>query len=326
MRERPTNMRRVGVVAAVAALAGGACGVGVQGGPPNASSAAPTNATSGTSATTVLDATTTGTTSPGAPASSVEAPATTSARRRLPVTTVFRPTTGGAPVESLPPIEVREPCPHSDAPAGSAGAMTTESSRLEPMLAQVLAYGGEHPDEFGSYGLIWHAGGDASVFIALTGFVGGWFHADQIVKVAVGSGTSYQDLAFIRTGGMYSATWGWVGTSLENGVGHYGIAFTGRAAGTIMYSYGYPQNLIDQRAPVACANPISVAQNRFFLDCQSTFGASGSPWLQWASTTVRAVYNSFDAASYSAAGGTIVVTRQNHPFFNSIAQTVWQAV
>jgi hypothetical protein len=169
MRERPTNMRRVGVVAAVAALAGGACGVGAQGGPPNASSAAPTNATSGTSATTVLDATTTGTTSPGAQATTVEAPATTSARRRLPVTTVFRrPTTGGAPVESLPPIEVGEPCPHSDAAAGSAGAMMAESSRLEPMLAQVLAYGGEHPDVFGSYGLIWHDGGDASVFIALT--------------------------------------------------------------------------------------------------------------------------------------------------------------
>lgn len=37
------------------------------------------------------------------------------------------------------------------------------------MLGQVLAYGSRHPDEFGSYGLVWHAGGDASVFVSFTG-------------------------------------------------------------------------------------------------------------------------------------------------------------
>jgi hypothetical protein len=72
----------------------------------------------------------------------------------LPATTVLRSTIRGAPVESLPPIEVREPCPVSDAAAGSAEAMMAESPRLEPMLGQVLAYGGQHPDEFGSYGVI----------------------------------------------------------------------------------------------------------------------------------------------------------------------------
>jgi hypothetical protein len=46
--------------------------------------------------------------------------------------------------------------------------MIAESTRLEPMLGVVLAYGGEHPGEFGSYGFIWHADGDASVFISFT--------------------------------------------------------------------------------------------------------------------------------------------------------------
>lgn len=36
------------------------------------------------------------------------------------------------------------------------------------MLGQVLAYGGQHRDEFGTTGLIRHAGDDASVFVAFT--------------------------------------------------------------------------------------------------------------------------------------------------------------
>ena len=46
--------------------------------------------------------------------------------------------------------------------------MQAEVARLEPMLGQVLAYGGQHPGEFGSYGLIWQSGNDASVFISFT--------------------------------------------------------------------------------------------------------------------------------------------------------------
>ena len=46
--------------------------------------------------------------------------------------------------------------------------MLAESSRLEPMLGQVLAYGGQRPDQFGSYGLVWHDGDDASVVVSFT--------------------------------------------------------------------------------------------------------------------------------------------------------------
>ena len=46
--------------------------------------------------------------------------------------------------------------------------MLAESARLEPMIGQVLAYGGEHADQFGSYGLVWGSDGDASVFISFT--------------------------------------------------------------------------------------------------------------------------------------------------------------
>ncbi len=35
----------------------------------------------------------------------------------------------------------------------------------------VLAYGGEHPDSFGGYGLTWHSSEDASVFVAFSGDV-----------------------------------------------------------------------------------------------------------------------------------------------------------
>jgi hypothetical protein len=73
-----------------------------------------------------------------------------------------------APVGSVAPVDVSEPCPESDASLGGGHGMLAESSRLEPMLGQVLAYGGQHPDVFGTYGLVWHGGDDASVFVSFT--------------------------------------------------------------------------------------------------------------------------------------------------------------
>ena len=87
----------------------------------------------------------------------------------LPATTLFvHPTVGSGPLALPEPITVNEPCPDSVAfsISGDASAMLSESSRLEPMLGAVLGYGGEHPDRFGSYGLIWHGETDASVFIS----------------------------------------------------------------------------------------------------------------------------------------------------------------
>ena len=85
-------------------------------------------------------------------------------------TTVFDATRELTPIYSLPPVEVTEPCPESNSgpDGGGGGGTMAESARLEPMLGQVLAYGGQHPDEFGTYGLIWHDAADASVFISLT--------------------------------------------------------------------------------------------------------------------------------------------------------------
>ena len=88
---------------------------------------------------------------------------------RPPATTVFRPPDPNvAPIASLPASDVTEPCPESDASSDGGQDMVSESSRLEPMLGQVLAYGGEHPDQFGSYGLVWHDGDDASVFVSFS--------------------------------------------------------------------------------------------------------------------------------------------------------------
>jgi hypothetical protein len=36
------------------------------------------------------------------------------------------------------------------------------------MLGQVLAYGTQHADQFGTYGLVWQSADDASVFISFT--------------------------------------------------------------------------------------------------------------------------------------------------------------
>jgi hypothetical protein len=86
----------------------------------------------------------------------------------FPATTLLAlPTRNDALVASAVPMQVTEPCPASSSGAGT-DQMMAESARLEPMLGQVLAYGGQHPDEFGTYGVIWHDGGDASVFVSFT--------------------------------------------------------------------------------------------------------------------------------------------------------------
>ncbi|BAN02521.1 hypothetical protein [Ilumatobacter coccineus] len=73
------------------------------------------------------------------------------------------------PLGSVDGPVVTEPCPESAADlTGGQDAMVAESSRLEPMLGQVMAYGGDHPDQFGTSGMIWHGAGDASVFASFT--------------------------------------------------------------------------------------------------------------------------------------------------------------
>ena len=78
------------------------------------------------------------------------------------------PTRNDALVASVEPTRVTEPCPDSQSDTGEFGQTAAEQTRLEPMLGQVLAYGGQHADEFGTYGLIWRSGGDAAVFISFT--------------------------------------------------------------------------------------------------------------------------------------------------------------
>lgn len=74
----------------------------------------------------------------------------------------------------LSDADLDEPfCPErSDQGLGPSGAdpeaMIGESTRLEPMLGIVVAYGTEHADSFGSYGLHWIESDDASVFISVT--------------------------------------------------------------------------------------------------------------------------------------------------------------
>lgn len=51
---------------------------------------------------------------------------------------------------------------------GDPHTLVAEATRLEPMLGVVLAYGTEHADSFGSYGLHWHTSDDASVYISFT--------------------------------------------------------------------------------------------------------------------------------------------------------------
>lgn len=78
------------------------------------------------------------------------------------------PSRNDALVDSVVPTHVTAPCPASRHDPGIIADAQTEVARLEPMLGQVLAYGGQHLDEFGSYGLIWQTVSDASVFISFT--------------------------------------------------------------------------------------------------------------------------------------------------------------
>ena len=87
----------------------------------------------------------------------------------LPATTlVVLPTRNDALVASATPTHVTEPCPDSTGGPDGTEAMQIEMAKLEPMLGIVLAYGGQHRDEFGTYGLIWQGTNDASVFISFT--------------------------------------------------------------------------------------------------------------------------------------------------------------
>jgi hypothetical protein len=69
-------------------------------------------------------------------------------------------------VSAIAPGQVAEPCPQS---TSNPVDTQSEAGRLEPMLGQVLAYGGQHSTEFGNYGLVWHNDGNASVVISFTG-------------------------------------------------------------------------------------------------------------------------------------------------------------
>ena len=51
--------------------------------------------------------------------------------------------------------------------------VVSEASRLEPVLGQLLAYGSERPDVFGSYGVVWHDDGTASAFASFVGDLDG---------------------------------------------------------------------------------------------------------------------------------------------------------
>jgi hypothetical protein len=101
-----------------------------------------------------------------------EGPVGSSTSVLLPATSLaVQPSDVDAAALPLGPVYIDddERCPESTNPEfGDGQAMTAESSRLEPMIGQVLAYGTEHADEFGTYGLVWHAAGDASVVISLT--------------------------------------------------------------------------------------------------------------------------------------------------------------
>lgn len=98
------------------------------------------------------------------------APPATDLGTAPPATTLVRRPEPGTPppIGSAAPEVVSEPCPRSSELSDAGADMAAEASRLEPMIGQVLAYGSQHPEQFGSYGLIWHDGGDASVFISFT--------------------------------------------------------------------------------------------------------------------------------------------------------------
>jgi hypothetical protein len=80
-------------------------------------------------------------------------------------------------------VDAAERCPDSGgSSAGDGGAgMSAEAGRLEPMLGQALAYGSEHRDEFGTYGLVWQSASDASVVISFTSHLDG--HRSALAKL-----------------------------------------------------------------------------------------------------------------------------------------------
>lgn len=101
----------------------------------------------------------------------------------LPATT--RPSLGSVndpTLDTLGPVHVDQPCPQSDPAGGTGQGVAAESSRLEPMLGQVLAYGQQHADQFGSYGLVWQSADDASVFISFIANVDE--HRDALARIA----------------------------------------------------------------------------------------------------------------------------------------------
>ena len=127
------------------------------------------------------------TSSGDAPASTASA-ADPSATTALPATTAVYPATSvmvpitanDALVDAIVPTHLTEPCP-TMTPRDDLDVSV--STRLEPMLGQVLAYGTEHPDQFGSYGLFWRSGSDASVFATFTTDIDQHRHAlEQLVQ------------------------------------------------------------------------------------------------------------------------------------------------
>lgn len=107
--------------------------------------------------------------SPATPPPTAPARTSPSATPELPGTTLLVPPVRDDPlVASVVPVEVTEPCPESTGGPDGMTGMQDELARLEPMLGIVLAYGGQYPEEFGSYGLVWHGLNDASVFISFT--------------------------------------------------------------------------------------------------------------------------------------------------------------
>ena len=90
-------------------------------------------------------------------------------------------TANDAALDAFVPVHVDQPCPQSDPAGGTGPAVGTESSRLEPMLGQVLAYGQQHADQFGSYGFVWQSADDASVFISFTANVDE--HRDALARI-----------------------------------------------------------------------------------------------------------------------------------------------
>ena len=90
-------------------------------------------------------------------------------------------TANDSALDALVPVHVDYPCPQPDPAGGTGPAALAESDRLEPMVGQVLPYGQQHADEFGSYGSVWLSADDASVFISFTANVNE--HRDALAHI-----------------------------------------------------------------------------------------------------------------------------------------------